>query len=386
MSNASADTGRRLLPGSARPGVQPLRARASRNRNGPAGLRSARRSGQGLPPRSRKPVGEGADTDGDRLHGVGARSATRRRGSVPRDRARRNRSALRAQLLERAVRGPGRVRGRGGSADGMDGRPNGVPGAQWGPRRSGGARSRTRAVSRSAGARLDPCAVLQVRLRLEAGQRAQVRFLLGQGSDTAEARRLVTRYRSEDLDASPRTSSSGMGGHPLRSPGPHAGPLDGPDAESLAPLPGGRVSVPGAGGFLPGGRRLGLPGPASGCDVVHGRTARAGARASAARGIPAVRRGRRAALVACARRQGRPDPYLGRPALAPVRGAPLRRGHGRRRGARRAGAVSRGSAARARRDGSLLRAEDFRTGCLALRALRPRAGPQPRGRFATACR
>ena len=58
-----------------------------------------------------------------------------------------------------------------------------------------------RVLSGSAGARLDPCAVLQVRLRLEAGQRAQIRFLLGQGSDTAEARRLVTRYRTEDLDA-----------------------------------------------------------------------------------------------------------------------------------------------------------------------------------------
>jgi cyclic beta-1,2-glucan synthetase len=59
-----------------------------------------------------------------------------------------------------------------------------------------------RVLSGSAGARLDPCAVLQVRLRLESGQRTRLRFLLGQGSDTAEARRLVTRYRWEDLDAS----------------------------------------------------------------------------------------------------------------------------------------------------------------------------------------
>jgi cyclic beta-1,2-glucan synthetase len=59
-----------------------------------------------------------------------------------------------------------------------------------------------RVLSGSAGTRLDPCAVLQVRLRLEAGQHAGVRFLLGQGSDTAEARRLVTRYRTDDLDAS----------------------------------------------------------------------------------------------------------------------------------------------------------------------------------------
>ncbi len=56
-------------------------------------------------------------------------------------------------------------------------------------------------LSQSDGARLDPCAVLQVRLRLDPGQRARIRFLLGQGADTQEARRLVTRYRSVDLDA-----------------------------------------------------------------------------------------------------------------------------------------------------------------------------------------
>ena len=56
-------------------------------------------------------------------------------------------------------------------------------------------------LSQSAGARMDPCAVLQVRLRLEPGEATQIRFLLGQGADTEEARRLVTRYRSEDLDA-----------------------------------------------------------------------------------------------------------------------------------------------------------------------------------------
>ena len=56
-------------------------------------------------------------------------------------------------------------------------------------------------LSQSAGARLDPCAVLQVRLRLEPGQRAQARFLLGQGADAEQARQLVARHRSSDLDA-----------------------------------------------------------------------------------------------------------------------------------------------------------------------------------------
>ncbi len=53
-------------------------------------------------------------------------------------------------------------------------------------------------LSRRTGAGFDPCAVMQVRLRLAPGQSAQVVVLLGQGRDADEARRLVARHRARD--------------------------------------------------------------------------------------------------------------------------------------------------------------------------------------------
>ena len=56
-------------------------------------------------------------------------------------------------------------------------------------------------LSQRTGAGLDPCAALQVRLKLEPGQRAEVPFLLGQGANAQDARRLVLRYRAADRGA-----------------------------------------------------------------------------------------------------------------------------------------------------------------------------------------
>ncbi len=57
-------------------------------------------------------------------------------------------------------------------------------------------------LSRRAGGGMDPCAALQRPIHLEPGQRAQIVFLIGEGSDVEEARQLVRRYRTVDLGAS----------------------------------------------------------------------------------------------------------------------------------------------------------------------------------------
>jgi len=56
-------------------------------------------------------------------------------------------------------------------------------------------------LSGRVGAGLDPCCVLQAPLTLEPGETAEIVFLLGDAASAGEARVLLTRYRSMDLDA-----------------------------------------------------------------------------------------------------------------------------------------------------------------------------------------
>ena len=62
-----------------------------------------------------------------------------------------------------------------------------------------------------------------------------------------------------------------LGRHPRRRPGQDPGPLHGPAAEPLAPLPDARLPGLGALRLLPGGRRLRLPRSAPGRDGAHRR-------------------------------------------------------------------------------------------------------------------
>ena len=55
--------------------------------------------------------------------------------------------------------------------------------------------------SNTVGAGLDPCGALRTTLVLPANARVEIVFFLGEAASAQEARRLITRYRTEDLDA-----------------------------------------------------------------------------------------------------------------------------------------------------------------------------------------
>jgi len=57
------------------------------------------------------------------------------------------------------------------------------------------------ALSGRAGAGLDPCAAFTASLELPPGAQTEVLFLLGEGTDAEEARRLVRQFRAADLEA-----------------------------------------------------------------------------------------------------------------------------------------------------------------------------------------
>ena len=56
-------------------------------------------------------------------------------------------------------------------------------------------------LSRKVGAGLDPCAALQLSIELQAGERAEIVWFLGQTEGREQARRLLNRYRGADVNA-----------------------------------------------------------------------------------------------------------------------------------------------------------------------------------------
>ena len=219
----------------------------------------------------------------------------------------------------------------------------------------------------------------------------EVVFLLGQADDARRGPRSWSRrYRDPGAGRRPRSRRSRrrwdriLGAVQVRTPDPALRPA----AQPLAALPGAELPRLGPVGVLPVGRRLRLPRPAPGRDGPGLRRPGRGAGADPPRGGPAVRRGRRAALVAPAGRPRRPHPHLRRPALAAARRLPLRDRDRRRRPSstsRCRSSKAPAAAARTRRTTTACRRSAERVGH-ALRALRPRPRARPAASARTACR
>ncbi len=77
-------------------------------------------------------------------------------------------------------------------------------------------------LSGKVGAGLDPCAALQLSIELEAGERAEINWFLGQTAQKEQARLLINRYRKADVDAILREVTCGwddlLGGIQVHTP------------------------------------------------------------------------------------------------------------------------------------------------------------------------
>ena len=194
-------------------------------------------------------------------------------------------------------------------------------------------------------------------LEIPAGESRQVAFVLGEGADAARGRELGDTVRDNSTKCWRQSPDrTVLGRHPRRRPGPHARRLVRSAREPMAAVPDPQLPHLGAQRALSARRRIRLPRSAAGRAGAAPRAPGSVPRAPAAGGVPAVRGGRRPALVASADRARDTHALLGRSALAAVRRCRVRRAHRRRLGARRGGRRS----SRARRSS---RGSTRRTSC-----------------------
>ena len=241
-------------------------------------------------------------------------------------------------------------------------------------------------LSNTVGAGLDPCGALRTTIELPPNGRVEIVFFLGEAASAARRARLD---RALPHGRSRRRAVRGrppLGRRPRRGPGEDAGPGDGHHAERLAAVSDARLPHLGALGVLSGERRLRLPRPVAGRHGARRRAAGDDARAPAARGGAAVRRGRRPALVVAAFRPGRAHAHLRRPGMARLRRRALCRRDRRCRRAGRDGSVPGRPAAAGRRARQLLPADGLRRDRHAVRALRARPRCTASRSALTACR
>ena len=192
------------------------------------------------------------------------------------------------------------------------------------------------------GAQTDPCFAERVEFALAPGEEIALTVLLGDAADADEARETVTRARESGHTAVWREEvarhwSELVGAVHVATPSPALDLM----ANGWLAYQTLACRIWGALRFLPVGRRVRLPRPAAGRLGLHPAPARRVPRADRApRGAP-VRRGRRAALVAPARRPRPAHALRRRPRVAALPHRRLRARDGRCERARRARAVSR---------------------------------------------
>ena len=172
---------------------------------------------------------------------------------------------------------------------------------------------------------------------------------------------------------------------PRHSAGQDARSRDGSAPQPLAALPDAGVPDLGTLRVLSVERRVRLPRSVAGRARAHARGAAPRAQSHHPRRVPAVRRGRRPALVARTGRAGCANEVLGRSPVAGLRDAAVHaRDRGHRR-PRRGRALPRSPSAQARRARGVREAHDLEAISVALRTLRARHRPQPRRPASTVC-
>jgi hypothetical protein len=317
---------------------------------------------------------------GHGIRRVGACRIALRRGGVRRHRDRSgDGSDAGTKSLEQRVRQPRGLRRSGRAAARLDGRPHGVPRPQPHSRPSG--RACCGSISlRSSRRRCRPVRRPANPDRSGARRHGRGRLLPRRGGDQgggACADPALSRRRPRRC---PAGGDRSLGGCPGCSAGANTGSFHGRSAEPLAALPDARLPRVGAIGVLSGERSVRLSRPVAGRHGAHDVLPRAHAGAPVGRRRAAVRRGRRAALVAAVVGPGSADADLRRSDLVALRRRPLRRGHGRSRRSRRVGFLSRRAGAGRWRARLVLPADGFRRACLAVRALCSRSRTESFGR------
>ena len=178
---------------------------------------------------------------------------------------------------------------------------------------------------------VDPCAVVQVHLEIRPGEQVETHFVLGQAASRRRGAPVRDSLSRRGRDRGGVEGDRRVLGRAARDrAGQDARAGDGPHAQPMDALPDALVPVLRANGVLSVERRLRVSRPAAGRAGSSPCGARAHARARARGRAAPVRGGRRAALVASARRARRADALLRRHGLAALRHRRVRARHRRR--------------------------------------------------------